>query len=126
MSSQAPMTSQASTSPPVFGIITAVLVAASSVSVLSTDLYIPSLPDLVTIFATDVPTAQLTMSLNLTAFAIAQLIHGPLSDRFGRRPVLLWALITFALASLGCVFASSIARLSPTGNRPISRPITKK
>jgi DHA1 family bicyclomycin/chloramphenicol resistance-like MFS transporter len=87
---------------PVPLIIPALLVSASAVSILSTDLYTPSLPHLESTFATDAATVQLTMSLNLAGYALAQLAYGPLSDRFGRRPVLLVTLFGFALASLAC------------------------
>jgi DHA1 family bicyclomycin/chloramphenicol resistance-like MFS transporter len=71
---------------PVPLIIPALLVSASAVSILSTDLYTPSLPHLQNYFATDPATVQLTMSLNLAGYALAQLAYGPLSDRYGRRP----------------------------------------
>ncbi len=88
-----------------------VLISASFASVLSTDLYLPSLPYLPEYFATDTKSVQLTMSLNLAGFALAQLIHGPLSDRFGRRPILLIGMIGFLLATLGCAAAQSIGQL---------------
>lgn len=88
-----------------------VLIAASFASVLSTDLYLPSLPYLPDYFATDAKSVQLTMSLNLAGFALAQLIHGPLSDRFGRRPILLVGMIGFLLATLACAGAQSIGQL---------------
>lgn len=91
--------------------IPVVLISASFASVLSTDLYLPSLPSLPDYFGTDAKSVQLTMSLNLAGFALAQLIHGPLSDRFGRRPVLLAGMIGFLLASLACAGAQSIGQL---------------
>jgi len=54
---------------------------------------------------------QLTLSALLLAFGISQLIWGPLSDRWGRRPILLCGLATFTLAGLGCVLASSMQEL---------------
>ncbi len=92
-------------------IIPAVLIAATSASILSTDLYIPSLPSLPAYFTTDASTVQLTMSLNLAAFALAQLIYGPLIDRFGRRPVFLAGMIGFVLTSLAAAAAWSIGGL---------------
>ena len=92
-------------------LIPALLVSASFVSILSTDLYTPSLPHLQGVFDTDAERVQLTMSLNLLGFALAQLLYGPLSDRIGRRPVLLGGMLGFALASLGCAFAGSIEAL---------------
>jgi DHA1 family bicyclomycin/chloramphenicol resistance-like MFS transporter len=78
---------------------------------LSTDLYLPSLPTLATVFATDAARVQLTLSVFLAGFAIAQLAYGALSDRFGRRPVMLAGLLIYFLASLACVLATSIEQL---------------
>ena len=55
---------------------------------LSTDMYLPALPGLVDEFSTDAGRVQLTLSLFLAGFAVAQIVYGPLSDRFGRKPVL--------------------------------------
>ncbi|MCZ6523023.1 MAG: multidrug effflux MFS transporter [Alphaproteobacteria bacterium] len=92
-------------------LIPALLIAASSVSILSTDLYTPSMPHLQGVFGTDAGSVQLTMSLNLAGFALAQLFYGPLSDRVGRRRVLLGGMIGFALASLACAMATTIDAL---------------
>jgi DHA1 family bicyclomycin/chloramphenicol resistance-like MFS transporter len=54
---------------------------------------------------------KLTISLNILAFGLAQFVYGPLADRFGRRPVLLWAMCLFALASLACAHAQTIEAL---------------
>jgi DHA1 family bicyclomycin/chloramphenicol resistance-like MFS transporter len=78
---------------------------------LSTDLYLPSLPTLARVFASDVASVQLTLSVFLAGFACGQIVYGPLSDRYGRRPVLLAGLLLFCVGSLGCVFAHSIDRL---------------
>ena len=100
-----------STKAPVPLIIPAVLVTATAASILSTDLYAPSLPHLPAYFATDAGTVQLTMSLNLLGFALAMLVYGPLVDRFGRRPVILAGMAGFAVASLACTVAWSIESL---------------
>lgn len=91
--------------------IPALLIAASSVSILSTDLYTPSLPHLQGYFSADAEAVQLTMSLNLLGFALAQLVYGPLSDRFGRRPILLAGMLGFALSTLACVLAPDLESL---------------
>ena len=59
----------------------------------------------------DFATIQLTLSLYLAAIAIGQLIVGPLSDQFGRRPVLLIGLIAFVTGSLICLIAPNIVVL---------------
>ena len=55
---------------------------------LSVDMYLPSLPMLAKIYDVNEATIQLTLSSFLFGFAVAQLIHGPLSDRWGRKPVI--------------------------------------
>jgi len=87
------------------------LVLASSTSIMSTDMYSPSLPDLTTWFETTPTRVKLTISLNILAFGLAQLFHGPLSDRFGRRPVILVSLLLVAMFSLACAFAETIDQL---------------
>lgn len=77
----------------------------------STDLYLASLPDMARVFATDVPTVQLTLSAFLAGFAVAMPVYGPLSDRFGRRPVMLGGIVLYVLASLFCVVAPGIEAL---------------
>jgi DHA1 family bicyclomycin/chloramphenicol resistance-like MFS transporter len=87
------------------------LVSVTSVVILSTDLYTPSLPHLPAYFGTDVATVQLTMSLNVAAFALGQLLLGPLSDRVGRRPVLVVALAAFVLTAVASALAPTIDSL---------------
>jgi len=78
---------------------------------LSTDLYLPALPTLARVFSSDAAGVQLTLSVFLAGFACGQIVYGPLSDRFGRRPVMLCGLSIYCLASLACAFASSIHML---------------
>lgn len=78
---------------------------------LSTDMYLASLPSLAQLYRTDAATVQLTLSAFLAGFAATQLVYGPLSDRFGRKPVLLVGVMIFVLASIGCALAPSIEAL---------------
>ena len=75
---------------------------------LSTDLYLASLPHLASDFGVTPAAVQQTLSLFVIGFGVAQLISGPLSDRFGRRPVLLAGLLIYMVASLACALAPSL------------------
>jgi MFS transporter, DHA1 family, multidrug resistance protein len=77
----------------------------------TTDLYLPALPAMTQGFGATMPQAQLTLTALLLAFGLSQLVWGPLSDRFGRRPVLLWGLALYAVASAGSVVSASMEQL---------------
>lgn len=96
---------------PTSAITIVLLTALVAIGPLSTDMYLPSLPQMIEALAADVGTVQLTLSVFLAAFAIAQLAYGPLSDRYGRRPVLLAGIAIYVVASLGCALATSIEHL---------------
>ena len=78
---------------------------------LSTDLYLASLPSLGNVFGAPAATVQLTLSMFVIAFGGAQLVIGPLSDRYGRRPVVIVGLLLYVLASLLCALAPTIELL---------------
>jgi DHA1 family bicyclomycin/chloramphenicol resistance-like MFS transporter len=84
------------------------IVAFLMLQPLSTDLYLASLPNLATVFGVPASTVQLTLSMFVVGFGGAQLIIGPLSDRYGRRPVLLCGLSLYVFASLLCALAPGI------------------
>jgi len=88
--------------------VTVLLTALVALGPLSTDLYLPSLPGLARYFAVGVDDIQLTLSIFLVGLATAQLVYGPLSDRFGRRPVLLVGLAIYVIASFVCMLAPSV------------------
>ncbi|MEQ8356493.1 MAG: multidrug effflux MFS transporter [Kiloniellaceae bacterium] len=88
-----------------------ILIAVTALGPMALNIFIPAMPGLVTVFNTDYGTIQLTLTLYLFGIAIAQLFMGPLSDRFGRRPVLLAGIAVFLLGSLAAALASSIALL---------------
>ena len=87
------------------------LTAIVGVGALSIDMFLPSLPTIASVFATGVPTAQLTVTLFLAGLAVSQLLWGPLSDRFGRRQVLLVGLALYAAAGTACAFVPGIRTL---------------
>jgi MFS transporter, DHA1 family, multidrug resistance protein len=88
--------------------LTAMLAALTAIAPLSTDLYLPSLPEIGRAFGASASQVQLTLSAYLFGFAAGQIVYGPLSDRHGRRPILLGALALYCLASLICTLAGSI------------------
>lgn len=88
-----------------------VLAGCTAVSVLSTDLITPSIPDLPQVFGTSINTAQMVVSVNLAAYALAQLVHGPVADAIGRKRLLVLAFLGFAGVSLVCATAPSIEAL---------------
>ena len=97
-------TISAATSPP--RLFTLVLL--TWLSVLSLNMFLPSLPNIAEELQADYSLVSLSVAGYLAVTAVLQLIMGPLSDRFGRRPVLLAGLVIFFLASLGCMLANNI------------------
>mgnify|MGYP003700531827 CR=1 FL=1 len=90
----------------------ALVTALVSMGVLSISLYVPSLPAIRAEFAVGPDAVQRTLTFFLVGFAGAQLVIGPLSDRFGRRPVLLGGLIGYMAAGLLCAMAPDILSLT--------------
>ncbi|AOF85553.1 drug resistance transporter, Bcr/CflA subfamily protein [Hydrogenophaga sp. RAC07] len=78
---------------------------------IATDLYLPALPALTEGFGAAMSQAQLTLTALLLAFGVSQMFWGPLSDRFGRRPILLIGMSAFVVASVGSTFSPSIEQL---------------
>jgi DHA1 family bicyclomycin/chloramphenicol resistance-like MFS transporter len=72
---------------------------------------VPALPLLVKTFNTDVSAVQLNVSLFMVGLAGSQLVTGPLSDKFGRRPVLLAGLMLMTAATVACIFATTLPQL---------------
>ena len=78
---------------------------------ITTDLYLPALPALTAGFGAPMSQAQLTLTALLLAFGLSQLVWGSLSDRFGRKPILLIGLSAYVIASVGSALADSMAML---------------
>jgi DHA1 family bicyclomycin/chloramphenicol resistance-like MFS transporter len=91
--------------------LTLLLASLTGLGPMSTDMYVPSLPAIG--HALHAPTAQvqLTISSYLIGFAVGQILYGPLSDRFGRKPVLLAALVLYGIGSVICATTQSIDAL---------------
>jgi DHA1 family bicyclomycin/chloramphenicol resistance-like MFS transporter len=91
--------------------LTALLAALSAIGPLTTDMYLPSLPDIVRLLDATTAQGQLTISAYLIGFAAGQIIYGPVSDRHGRKPILIGAVVLYSAASLLCASATSIEML---------------
>ncbi|OJY12024.1 MAG: Bcr/CflA family drug resistance efflux transporter [Rhizobiales bacterium 62-47] len=87
------------------------LVAMTGVAPISLYMLVPALPVLATSFDSDISLVQMTVSLYMVGIACSQLIMGPLSDRYGRRPVLLAGLGLMVLATIGGIFAQTLPQL---------------
>ncbi len=87
-------------------ILTLIFLAGTSAIVMN--IFLPSLTDMAEYFDTEYSVIQLSVPLYLFCSAIIQLFIGPISDKYGRRSVLLWGLVMFSIATLGCIFAPSV------------------
>ncbi len=88
--------------------MTALLALLTGLGPLSVDMYLASFPDMVRALGVPASQVQLTVSFYLFGFAAGQVIYGPLSDRHGRKPVLLAALAVYLAATLVCMLAPTI------------------
>ncbi len=86
----------------------ALLVALGSFGPLTMSIYTPVMPSVGHDLATTPDSVKLTLTTYMLGFAFGQLFYGPLSDRYGRRPVLIGGLLFFTLMTFGCSFAQSI------------------
>jgi DHA1 family bicyclomycin/chloramphenicol resistance-like MFS transporter len=92
--------------------LTLLLSLLTALGPMSMDMYLPSLPDIGRALGASTAQVQLTISSYLFGFAVGQIIYGPVSDRFGRRPVILAALVLYGIASVVCATAQSIETLT--------------
>jgi DHA1 family bicyclomycin/chloramphenicol resistance-like MFS transporter len=92
-------------------IMLTLLVVMTGLAPISLYLLVPALPMLATTFGTDASVVQMTVSLYMVGIACSQILLGPLSDRFGRRPVMMGGLGLAVIASFGCIFASTLPQL---------------
>ena len=82
--------------------------ALAGLTPLSVDMYLPAIPAIAADLGARVEAVQLTISTFLIGFAIGQMFYGPLADSFGRKPVILFGLALFTLASVGCLLADNL------------------
>jgi len=88
--------------------LTALLALITALGPVSTDMYLPSLPDISRALSASPAEVQLTLSAYLVAFAVGQITYGPVSDRCGRKPVMVVALVLFCATNLVCAVAPTI------------------
>lgn len=96
---------RAATTPP--RLLTLILLTANTV--LTLNMFLPSLPHMAEDFGVPYSVMSLAVGAYLLVTAVTQLIVGPLSDRYGRRPVILWGMAIFALGSAICAITGSFA-----------------
>lgn len=87
-------------------IVTLILLAGLSALVMN--IFLPSLPNMTAYFQTEYWLMQLSVAVYLAVNAVLQLVIGPISDKMGRRPVILWGIGGFCVATLGCIYAPDI------------------
>ncbi len=88
------------------------LVLATIIFEMSSDLYLPSMPEMALFFGVPNHMIVSTISLYMIGFSLMGLVGGSLSDHFGRRYVYLWGLVLFAVSSIGCCMAASVTTLT--------------
>jgi len=92
--------------------LTLLLASLTAIGPLSTDMYVPSLPAIGSALHASTEQVQLTISSYLLGFAAGQILYGPVSDRFGRKPVIMTALVLYGLGSIVCATTQSIEMLA--------------
>ena len=83
----------------------ATLILLAGLSALTMNIFLPSLPGMAAWFDAPYSLMQLSVALYLALSAVLQVVIGPISDRYGRRKVLLWSLILFLIATVGTLLA---------------------
>lgn len=87
-------------------LVTLILVTATGA--VAMNVFLPSLPGMARYFEADYAVVQLSVSLFLAGIAVLQIFVGPLSDRYGRRPVLIWSFLIFLAGTVAAIFAPTI------------------
>ncbi|EGG36700.1 multidrug resistance protein [Paenibacillus sp. HGF5] len=85
-----------------------ILATFSALGPFTVDMYLASLPQIAVFFGTSAAAVQASLTTSLLGLGLGQLIMGPISDMYGRRPPLLTSMIVYILSSIGCAFAPSI------------------
>ncbi len=88
-----------------------ILISMAAIGPLAMNMLVPSMPGLQTTFQASSGVVQMTLTVYLAGLAVCQMVYGPLSDRYGRRPMLLAGLALFVAASIACALATSVEML---------------
>lgn len=86
------------------------LILLASISALTMNIFLPSLPNIASELNSSTSILGLSVGIYLASSAVLQLIIGPFSDQFGRRPLILWSLIIFCISTLATVFITNTAQ----------------
>lgn len=90
------------------GFLIAYLVGLSAFGSFVNDMYLPSLPSMMKFFGCTVPMVQMGLTMGMIGLAVGELLLGPISDKYGRKPMLVWTLVAFIIASTVSIFSPSI------------------
>jgi DHA1 family bicyclomycin/chloramphenicol resistance-like MFS transporter len=88
-----------------------ILIAMAAIGPLALNMFVPSMPGLQQTFSATTGVVQMTLTVYLAGLAVCQLLYGPLSDRYGRRPLLLAGMALFVVSSVACALSTSIELL---------------
>lgn len=91
-----------------FGLFVAFMVALSAFGSFTNDMFQPAMPQMRLFFHTSISTIQLGLTMGMLGLAVGQFIMGPVSDKYGRKPILIYSLILFIISAVICVFAKSV------------------
>jgi DHA1 family bicyclomycin/chloramphenicol resistance-like MFS transporter len=88
--------------------IIALVALLSAFPPLTTDMYLPALPTMAEDFAVPLGIINMTLMIFFILFSVSTLFWGPLSDKYGRKPILIWGTGIFCLATVGCIFSPNV------------------
>lgn len=84
------------------------LILLASMTALTMNIFLPSLPNIAAFYDAPYRVVQLSVAIFLAANGVTQIFIGPMADKWGRRPLILWGLALFCLSTLGCIYAPDV------------------
>ena len=103
-----PVTSAGTTVTVNFTFMVIYMAAISAFGSFVNDMFVPAMPEMTDAFHCSIPTMELGLTMGMIGLALGQLVLGPVSDKYGRKPALLWSLVTFIIAGAASVFSTSV------------------